>query len=131
VECLVFHPDAANEAAGGFLRLGLDVKNNASYRTQEFAVRIFEIVVLGAEAVLVDVRHLREAARREARLLGALEEIEDVGAECLIRVEALVVHAAAEFHVADEIRVAADRFGSVADGTQELHIRFDQRLVFG
>src|SRR5690348_14498022 len=127
MEGAVFHPDPPDKPPGWFLRLRLDIEHQTADRAEEFAVRILKIVVIGAEVFLIDYRDLGKASRRQPRLLRSFQELENIRAERFIRVETLVVYAAAEFGIAHKVRVAADHLRAVLLArTQILNVGLNQ-----
>src|SRR5579883_11538 len=126
VEVLIFHPDAAEEAAAVVLFERGHVENEAANFAQEFAANVVELIVRTVEAVGVEEDHLQEAVGEE--LHGEAEEISD-GHEDLFAlaggfVQGHEVDAFLEVGAAEEVFVAGGNLAQILIGFEVLNVGF-------
>ena len=109
VETLIFHPDAAQEAAFARILFGRDIKHQAAHVAQKFAANVVKVIMLAVEVGAVRINHPREAQR----LVLHLEELLEAAHQAVLHARVLLfqivfpVDRLPHVHAPEEIMIAA------------------------
>ena len=127
VEILVFHPDAAQEAALAGIFLGGDVEDDAAHVALKFAMNIFELVMSAVKVLAIGENHPGKADGLVLELEQLGESAHHAGLKARIfRKIVLPVDRIAQVQAAQEIVVFLGRRTHLLVELQVLQIGLDQ-----
>ena len=105
VVVLIFHPDAAHEAALAGVLFGTYCEYQAAHVTQKFAVREAEVVMLAVKVGSVRIDHPGEAQGPVLNLVKSLEAAQKAGLHTLFFQIVGAINSVVQIHSAEEVMV--------------------------